>query len=160
VHWLDVAAWALKLTGPVTATALGGKSNSSDDQETPDTLTVHYQFEQPHPVELAWEHRTWTVHGNEGRTSGIAFYGEDGTLVLDRGGWKVYDRRDARAENGGDLDRPHLENFLHAVRTREQPAAALALVQASERLCHLGVEAYRSGVAVRELLGEGRAGTI
>jgi len=75
-----------------------------------------------------------------------------GTLVLDRGGWKVYDRRDSRAENGGDLDRPHLENFVHAIRTREQPSAALTFVQSAERLCHIGIEAYRTGGAVRDVL--------
>jgi predicted dehydrogenase len=159
VHWLDVAAWALDLAGPVTAVSLGGRPNPADDQETPDTLTVHYQFDDPHPIELVWEHRTWTVHGNEGRTSGIAFYGEDGTLVLDRGGWKVYDRRDARAENATDLDRPHLENFLDAIRTRRQPAAALSLVLPAERLCHLGVESHRTGRAAQDTLENRRVGT-
>ena len=80
--------------------------------------------------------------------------------MLDRGGWKVYDRRDARAENGGDLDRPHLENFVQSIRTREQPAAGLPLVQTAERLCHLGVEAYRRGGPVRQLSGEGQAGIV
>jgi predicted dehydrogenase len=149
IHWLDVAAWALELNGPVSASAVGSRVGAIDDQETPDTLTVHYQFHQPRSVELAWEHRTWTVHGNEGRTSGIAFYGEDGTLVLDRGGWKIYDRRDSRAENGGDLDRPHLANFIDCVRTRQQPAASLENVRVAEQLCHLGVEAYRSGQTLK-----------
>jgi predicted dehydrogenase len=143
VHWLDVASWALDLNGPVKVTAVGSRLHFADDQETPDTLTVHYQFERPHPVELAWEHRTWTVHGNEGRTSGVSFFGDDGTLVLDRGGWKVYDRKDSRAENGGDLDVPHLANFIHCVRTREEPHASLMAARRAEQLCHLGVQAYR-----------------
>lgn len=145
VHWLDVAAWALDLGETTTVSAVGSRAHSGDDQETPDTLSVHYQFDRPHPVEVIWEHRTWTVHGNEGRTSGIAFYGEEGTLVLDRGGWKIYDRRDARAENGGDLDGPHLANFAHCVRTREEPSASLAVAEAAERLCRLGGLAYREG---------------
>jgi predicted dehydrogenase len=153
VHWLDVAAWALELSGPCTAQAIGSRVHVSDDQETPDTLTVHYQFPSPQPVEVAWEHRTWTVHGNEGRTSGIAFYGENGTLVLDRGGWKVYDRRDSRSENGGDLDRPHLSDFLSAVRTRHEPAASLARAERAEQMCRLGVAAYRGGRTLTEELG-------
>jgi len=44
VHWLDVAGWALDLSGPVTTSAVGSQLHFSDDQETPDTLTVHYQF--------------------------------------------------------------------------------------------------------------------
>lgn len=152
IHWLDVAAWALQLEGPVQVNAIGSRLNASDDQETPETLTIHYQFERPQPVEVAWEHRTWTVHGNEGRTSGIAFYGEDGTLVLDRGGWKIYDRRDSQAENGGDLDRPHLANFIDCVRSRQRPAANLAEVRLAEQLCHLGVAAYRNGSMIEDSL--------
>jgi predicted dehydrogenase len=145
VHWLDVAGWALNVAGAVSVQSIGGPASSSDDQQTPETLTVHYQFERLHPVEIVWEHRTWTVHGNEGRTSGVAFYGEDGTLVLDRGGWKIYDRRDAQGENGSDLDRPHLQNFIDCVRTRQRPAAALENVELAESLCHLGVLSYRQG---------------
>jgi len=153
VHWLDVAAWALDLNGPVSVSAIGSRLHFTDDQETPDTLTVHYQFQRPHPVEVAWEHRTWTVHGNEGRTSGIAFYGDDGTLVLDRGGWKVYDRKDSPAENGGDLDGPHLADFLRSVRTREEPAASLMVARRAEQLCHLGVQAYREQRVVSAEIG-------
>ncbi|QDT52614.1 Inositol 2-dehydrogenase [Caulifigura coniformis] len=153
VHWLDVAAWALDLNGPVQVSAVGSRLHFADDQETPDTLTVHYQFQRPHPVEVAWEHRTWTVHGNEGRTSGIAFYGDDGTLVLDRGGWKVYDRKDSTAENGGDLDVPHLADFLRCVRTREEPAASLIVARRAEQLCHLGVQAYREQRLVTTEIG-------
>lgn len=150
VHWLDVAAWALDLSESPTVSAIGSRVHASDDQETPDTLTVHYQFDQPQPVEVVWEHRTWTVHGNEGRTSGIAFYGEEGTLVLDRGGWKIYDRRDARAENGSDLDLPHLADFVNCVRTREQPNASLAVARVAEDLCHRGRLAYREGRVVTD----------
>jgi len=112
-------------------------------------------------VELAWEHRTWTVHGNEGRTSGIAFYGDDGTLVLDRGGWKVYDRKDSPAENGGDLDSPHVANFVHCVRTREEPSASLMVARRAEQLCHLGVQAYRQQrVITAEIGGALRSGSF
>lgn len=153
VHWLDVAGWALDLTGPVKVNAIGSQLHFTDDQETPDTLTVHYRFERPHPVEVAWEHRTWTVHGNEGRTSGIAFYGDDGTLVLDRGGWKVYDRKDSPAESGGDLDAAHLANFMHSIRTREEPAASLLVARQAEQLCHLGVQAFREDRVITADLG-------
>ncbi|MBX3443110.1 MAG: Gfo/Idh/MocA family oxidoreductase [Planctomyces sp.] len=152
VHWLDVAVWALDPQGPVDVHAIAGAAQSADDQETPGTLSVHYQFASPRPVEIVWEHRTWTVHGNEGRTSGIAFYGEEGTLVLDRGGWKVYDRRDARSENGSNLDRPHLANFVHCVRTREEPAASLAAAAPAEHLCCLGAAACRQNRPLRDIL--------
>ena len=36
-----------------------------------------------------WEHATGIDGGNYGRNHGIAFIGNNGTLVLDRGGWEV-----------------------------------------------------------------------
>ena len=99
-------------------------------------------------VEVAWEHRTWTVHGNEGRTSGIAFYGDDGTLVLDRGGWKVYDRKESLTADATDLLGPHIANFLECVRTRATPNAPIEVGRRASVLAHLGNLAYRRGTSI------------
>ena len=39
--------------------------------------------------------RQLTESAMEGRSAAAAFYGEEGTLVVDRGGWKVYDQRES-----------------------------------------------------------------
>ena len=69
----------------------------------------------------------------------------DGTLVVDRGGWKVYGRKDGPSAPASPLLEPHLADFLSAVRTRQSPAADLAIGCTSSALCHLGNEAYRTG---------------
>ena len=58
-----------------------------DDQETPDTLVVNYTYPE---TTIVWEHRLWSTHGVEGRSAAAAFYGDAGTLVVDRGGTLIY----------------------------------------------------------------------
>jgi len=142
VHMLDVARWGLGLELPVNVSATGGKYHLKDDQETPDTLLVNYNFPG---ATITWEHRLWSSHGLEGRSAAAAFYGDDGTLVVDRGGWKVYDRKEALTADSSELTRSHLRNFIDCIKTRELPSADIAIGHASSTICHLGNIAYRLG---------------
>ena len=145
-HWLDVARWGLGVEWPQRVSACGGKLHFVDDQETPDTLTVHYEY---HGRMLQWEHRLWSGHGLEGRNAGVAFYGENGTLIVDRGGWKVYDRAEVLVSEASELQTSHIRNFVDCVKTRTPPAAALEIGHVSAGLCHLGNIAYRLGRDIR-----------
>lgn len=141
VHLLDVARWGLGVEFPQTIASAGGKHFFQDDQETPDTLHVQYGF--PGKT-IIWEHRLWSNQTQEGRSAATAFYGERGTLIVDRSGWKVYGGTGAQSATG-DLLSDHLQHFLHAVRTRQTPVCDLRTGHVSEALCHLGNVAYRVG---------------
>jgi len=153
VHMLDVARWGLNVEVPQRVSAVGGKYSFDDDQETPDSLSVQYDFGAK---AILWEHRLWSSHGPEGRSSGVAFHGDNGTLVVDRGGWKVYDHGEVVAADASDLLATHLRNFVDGVRTRQTPTADLSVGVAASNLCHLGNAAYRLG---RELRLPGDYGT-
>ena len=140
VHMLDVARWGLAVNLPTRISAMGGKYSFDDDQETPDTLAVQYAF---HDKSILWEHRLWSSHGLEGRSSGVSFHGERGTLVVDRGGWKVYDHSENVTADASDLQGAHLRNFVDCVKNRQSPAADLQTGLAASTLCHLGNIAYR-----------------
>jgi predicted dehydrogenase len=146
VHLLDVARWGLAVELPQRVSALGGKQVFDDEQETPDTLSVHYDFGGP---SILWEHRLWSGHGVENRSSGVAFYGDRGTLIVDRGGWKIYDAAESLTADSSDLLTPHLRNFLDCIRSRETPAADSSIGVVSSGLCHLGNTAYRLGREIR-----------
>ena len=94
---------------------------------------------------ILWEHRLWSSHGIEGRSSGVAFHGELGTLVVDRGGWKVYDHAENVTADASDLQATHLSNFIECIKTRRTPAADLQTGHLACTLCHLGNIAYRLG---------------
>ncbi len=154
VHMVDVARWGLGVDWPEQVTASGGKHAFYDDQETPDTLFVNYHFQpaaktqRPQhiaaPKTIVWEHRLWSHHGIEGRSTAVAFYGERGTLILDRGGWKVYGTREAPSSEPGDGLTPHLRNFIDAIKGQAPLACNLAAGHMSSGLCHLGNIAYRT----------------
>ncbi|MBS0266306.1 MAG: Gfo/Idh/MocA family oxidoreductase [Planctomycetes bacterium] len=142
VHLLDVARWGLGVEFPSQVSAVGGKFHFQDDQQTPDTLTVNYTY--PGRM-ICWEHRLWSPHGQEGRSAAVAFYGDRGTLIVDRGGWKVYGQKDSVTAEGSELLEPHLRNFIDCVRSRNVPVCPLEVGHVSSSLCHLGNLAYRMG---------------
>jgi len=141
VHLLDLACWGLDVKHPVRVTSTGGKFAFDDDQQTPDTQHVCYEFGH---CAIQWEHRQWSPHANEGRSSGVAFYGEHGTLILDRGGWKVYGVKKGDSRSGADATPAHCRNFLDTIRGNSVLAADLSTGLIASHLCHAGNAAYRS----------------
>jgi predicted dehydrogenase len=141
-HMLDVARWGLGVGLPTRVSATGGRFHFDDDQETPDTLVVQYAYPR---ATIVWEHRLWSTHGVEGRSAAAAFYGELGTLVVDRGGWKVYDFAETIASDSSEQPIAHLRNFIDCIKNRSRPAADIETGHVSSALCHLGNIAYRVG---------------
>lgn len=87
VHEIDIALFTMGAKAPKSVMASGGKLAYPDDaSETPDTLQTVFEYEN---FNMLWEHATGIDGGNYGRTEGIAFIGNNGTLVLNRGGWEV-----------------------------------------------------------------------
>jgi len=146
VHLLDVARWGLGVDFPMQVSAAGGKHHFHDDQQTPDTLLVNFTY--PGKT-ITWEHRLWSAHGMEGRSAAVAFCGERGTLIVDRGGWKVYGQKESLATGSSNLLEPHLRNFVDCVKTRDVPACSIETGHVSSALCHLGNIAYRRGQSIQ-----------
>lgn len=87
VHEIDIALFAMGVQAPKSVMASGGKFAYPDDaSETPDTLQTVYEYDG---FNMLWEHATGIDGGNYGSTEGIAFIGNNATLVVNRGGWKV-----------------------------------------------------------------------
>ena len=154
VHSLDVARWGLQLELPTRVSSSGGIYHFQDDRQTPDTLCV--QFDYPDAT-IAWEHRLWSTRAPEGRSDGTAFYGELGTLVIDRGGYKIYGRSEAPVSDGHRADDAHIANFIDCLRSRQTPAADIATGATSSTLCHLGNLSHRLG---RELTQDDLAANV
>ena len=124
VHLLDYALLGMKAPVPKTVVSLGGKFAYPElAQEAPDTLTALYEFDN---FNLVWDHAMGIDNGSYGRDHGIGFIGNNGTLVLHRGGWEVIEEKNSKnkiskafaqpTDNG--LDK-HWENFISVVRSRK-----------------------------------------
>lgn len=150
VHMIDYALLGMKATTPKSIMAAGGKFAYPDDaSETPDTLTTVFEFEG---FNLQWEHATGIDGGPYGRDHGVAFIGNNGTLVVDRGGWEVIPENkkmeavplQKTADEGLLL---HTTNFLNVIQSRKMEELK-APIQAGSHVatvCQMGNIAYRAG---------------
>lgn len=150
VHMLDYALIGMKATTPKSIMAAGGKfAYPTDAAETPDTLTTVYEFDD---FNIQWEHANGIDGGPYNRNHGVAFIGNNGTLVVSREGWEVIpegDRMEAvslqrRMDNGLDL---HAVNFIQAVKSRDK-SSLNAPIEAGAHIAifsQMGNIAYRTG---------------
>jgi predicted dehydrogenase len=147
VHGLDLARWGLGVDYPRRVTSSGGRYCFDDDQESPDTQIVSYEFGDKL---LTWECRSCQPRGIEGDGFGAAFYGDAGTLVLTGNKWAIYDRKNKAIEekSGSGGDAVHLANFLAGIRTNTPPNAEIEIGYKSTLLCHLGAISQRAGRAL------------
>lgn len=87
VHEIDIALYAMNAIAPKSIMASGGKFAYPDDaSETPDTLQATFEYDT---FNMLWEHATGIDYGPYKRREGIAFIGNNGTLVLNRDGYEV-----------------------------------------------------------------------
>jgi predicted dehydrogenase len=129
-------------------TAGGGKYRHDDDQETPDTMMVTYDF--PDRKSITWEGLSWSPLGPHDAGFGVSFHGTEGSLVVRGSGYTMYDIRnkETAAQSGAGGDKDHFADFLDAVRTGRRPNADIEKAHRSTLLCHLGNIAYRTSSVV------------
>ena len=143
IHGLDVVRWGLGVDYPIRVVAGGGKYRHDDDQETPDTHTVTFNF--PGKKTILWEGLSWSPYGPEKNGFGMSFHGEKGTIIVDGSGYKMYDlqNKEIGGKSGGGSEREHIANFLDCIKTGKRPNADIEEGHKSTLLCHLGNIAYR-----------------
>jgi predicted dehydrogenase len=155
VHLLDYAIQGMKAGNPKSVSALGGKFAYPElAEETPDTLTTLYEFDN---FNLVWDSAMGIDNGSYGRDHGIAFIGNNGTLILDRGGWEVIEERQAKnkvaialhksEDNGVNL---HWLNFTEAIRNNTPGSLHCPIEEGAHiaTIAQMGNIAYRSGKKV------------
>ncbi|MEY3275576.1 MAG: Inositol 2-dehydrogenase [Verrucomicrobiota bacterium] len=146
-HALDIARWGLGVQFPRRVTANGGRLHFDDDQETPDTLTAHFDFGT---AAILWDHSS--CHPRKGDAPGfVTFYGDGGLLALEASGsYRVLDAsgREVRSVKGGYNDKAHFGNFVDAIRDGAALNAPASDGARSVHLCHLGNIAWRTSGAV------------
>ena len=153
VHMLDVGMWVIeKMRGlndclPRRVSANGGIYWLNDAKEVPDTQIVTYDYGD---LMLVWEMQSFQqYHSLEGSTAGTAFYGTEGTLIVDGDGWNVTFKDGSPGPAGKDAGGSHTANFLECIRSRQQPNADIEIGRLSTTICHLGNISYRLGRDLR-----------
>lgn len=150
-HQIDIARWALGAGYPTRATGMGGKYYFDDDQQTPDTMNV--TFEYPGKA-LIWEMRIWNPYAMNDIENGVGVYGTDGMVHIGqygrRWGFKVFDKsgKMVHHDDGNEPDE-HQQNFIDCVRSRKLPNADIASAHLSIVHCHLANIVARTGHNIR-----------
>lgn len=154
VHMIDYALIGSKAPLPKSIVASGGKFAYPDDAEqTPDTLNTVFEF---NGFNLLWEHATGINDGPYQRDHGVAFIGNNGTLVVDRGGWEVLPEtingkkmmdamaRQPKTDDGLAL---HTKNFIEVVKSRSMENLKCPIKDAAHvaTVCQMGNVAFRTG---------------
>jgi predicted dehydrogenase len=158
VHLLDIAFGAMNVKTPKSVVASGGKfAYPTDMMETPDTMMTIYEFDN---FLISWEHTFGSYRGLFDKHHGVAFYGENGYLVVDRSGWELFPEIDSNStaqmkkykveampyQRAGADDRDiHAANFIQCIKTREKPICDIEIGANVAINAHLGNIAYRLG---------------
>jgi predicted dehydrogenase len=151
IHHIDATRMMLGLATPKQITAAGGLYKLQGQITTPDTLSVHFEFDQ---LPVVWRHRLWgAVEMNPEFSNGIFFFGDEATVFATDQRWVVFkEGKNTPPEEhkaDGDLGTLHMANFLECVRTRQQPACPVAEAFQSTATVQLGMIAYETASVVR-----------
>lgn len=150
VHLIDYALMGMKASVPKSIVASGGVyADPNTAAETPDTLTAMYEFDD---FNIQWEHALGIGSGPYNRDHGIAFIGNNGTLVVNRGGWEVIPDRNKmdaiplqKAQDNG-LEK-HMQNFIDAIIKKDKTLVNAPIEAGSHvaTVSQMGNIAYRTG---------------
>lgn len=174
IHRFDSMHQVMGVDAPRSVSAVGGRYGIMDGGETPDFVQVTYEY--PNFI-LSYEASMLNAHGTGGRTTpgkeyylargrhdrphGEAYYGTNGTLLVDRVGFEILPELEGRGTDATryrmepkemaaeDATAPHVKNFIECVRSRAKPVADAEIGHRSSNVSHLGNIAYRVGRKIR-----------
>lgn len=154
VHWLDIARWAMRVDNPKHVSGMGAKLFFDDDQQTPDTMNLTYDYGDKI---IQFEQRLWNRYRMEGSENTVAVYGSEGMAQVGR--WQGGHHEFRVFDNAGKIihsDREpspdfntHARNFIDCVKDRKQPTGEIEVGHTSTVLCHLGNIVARTRRAIQ-----------
>ena len=158
-HFVDLARWGLNVDYPVRVCSSGGRYQFKDDWETPDTQVITMEFNNN--TSMVWEGLSCNGYPTEGRSVGVIFYGENGTLSIAENTYKIFDHANKLVKdvsktsvdvNATDRKNPspggdvlHVLNFFDGIKNGARLNADIQGGHKSTLLVQLGNIALRSG---------------
>lgn len=157
-HELDIGRWALQVEFPELVSVKAAKNHFIDDGWTMyDTMDATFKF--PGNKSIKWDGKSRNGYNTYGSGRGTLIYGTEGTVYIDRSGYRVYDRsgkrtKDSQSElreaetalgGGGGMTTLHMENFFNTIRGKAEQNSPIDEGGKSTLLCHLANIASRLG---------------
>lgn len=121
--------------------------------------TMDATLKYPGGKTIKWDGKSRNNHSTYGAGRGTIIYGTEGSVWVDRGGYKLYDRagkliKENLLKNavdgtllggGGDSTPQHAKNFFEKIRGKEELRSPVSEGVTSTLMCHLSNIAYRTG---------------
>jgi predicted dehydrogenase len=132
-HEVDVCRWALGVAYPRKVTSSGGRYQFKDDWQFYDTLVTSFDYEDKM---ITWEGKSCQGMKYYGRDRGSTIMGTNGTVLVDRGGYEIYDLKGNKTSEFKAASSPssasadligrdsmtdaHFANFIAGIRNGEK----------------------------------------
>jgi len=166
-HEVDVCRWALGVDYPQRVASSGGRYQFKDDWEFYDTLLTSFEYEDKM---LSWEGKSCQGMKYYGRDRGSTIMGTTGTVLIDRGGYEIYDLKGRKtsefkasdAASSGDLigrdsmTDAHFANFIAGIRKGDQLNAPVAVGNVAVTMLQLSNIAWEVNRELRLDAKDGR----
>jgi predicted dehydrogenase len=147
-HEVDVCRWALGVDYPKRVTSSGGRYHFRDDWQFYDTLVTSFEYDDKL---ISWEGKCCQGMQFYDRDRGSTIMGTNGTVLLDRDGFEVYDLKGNKTSEykvgsstssadtvGRDsMTDAHFANFIAAIRKGEKLNAPIAVGNISVTMLQL-----------------------
>ncbi|TBN03680.1 Gfo/Idh/MocA family oxidoreductase [Hyunsoonleella flava] len=155
-HELDIARWALDVKYPEYVDVIAGKHQFVDDGwEMYDTMGATYKFGGNKTIQ--WDGSSRNGYSKYGRGRGTLIYGSKGSVMVDRGGYELYDLKGKLIKEnksggkeggvalggGGNLSTRHAVNFFNTIRGKEELTSPIDVGAMSQMLTHYANISYR-----------------
>jgi predicted dehydrogenase len=166
-HEVDVCRWALGVDYPQRLTSSGGRYQFKDDWQFYDTLVTCFQYEDKM---ISWEGKSCQGMKFYGRDRGSTIMGTTGTVLIDRGGYEIYDLNGNKtseftagnAASSADLigrdsmTDAHFTNFIAGIRNGEKLNAPIAVGNVAVTMLQLSNIAWEVNRELRLDTKDGR----
>ncbi len=160
-HELDIARWALDVKYPEHVEVVAGKYHYKDDGwEMYDTMDATYRFSDNKTI--LWDGQSRNGYDKYGSGRGTIVFGSEGSVYMDRGGYKVYSLKgellkEKRTDGneggtalggGGDMSTLHSVNFFDTIRGKAALTSPIDEGAISQMLTHYANIASRIEKAI------------
>ncbi|TCO07771.1 Gfo/Idh/MocA family protein [Natronoflexus pectinivorans] len=158
IHEMDIARWALQVDHPERVSVEADKRHFMNDGWTMyDTMMASFYY--PGNKVIEWDGKSRNAYNTYGSDRGTVIFGSEGTVFVNRGGYKLYNRdgkllRDSESADdeggtalggGGGMSTNHVLNFFNTIRGKEELKSPVDEMMKSTHMCHLANLSYRLG---------------
>jgi predicted dehydrogenase len=157
VHLIDMGLWAKDITNPPgkVLTYAANTFHEMRARETFDSMTVCYP---ENDFVINWDMTAGIQRGPYDMLYGLAFIGDDGTIVAERAKITLYPEWDNEANRfraaeykfteGKESHNEHVKNFLDCIKSRQKPACPPEVGRTAALHVHIANIAARVGEPV------------